>query len=101
MSVNFRNLIWKDQDTFWPSWLNVAFGYGINGYYSPEKYSRYVIDLDRNLVELLPEGAPLWNWLRQSLNYIKLPAPAVEFTRYGTQFKLLYPFSFSLGSIKF
>lgn len=101
MSVNIRNLIWKDQDTFWPDWLNIAFGYGINGYYTPDKYGRYVIGLDLNLVELLPEGAPLWNWLRQSLNYIKLPAPAVEFTRHGTQFKLFYPLSLSPGSLKF
>jgi hypothetical protein len=63
--------------------------------------SRFVIGIDYNLVELLPDGVPFWNWLKQSLNCIKLPAPAVEFSKDSTQFKILYPFTISINSIQF
>lgn len=100
VSIHVRNLVWRKRDSLWPKWLNLAFGYGINGYYTQEKFGRYVVGIDFNVVELLPDGVPLWNWLKQSLNCVKLPAPAVEFTKKGTSFKLVYPLSISLGSLR-
>ncbi len=32
ISVHVRNLFWGNQESFWPKWLNIGFGYGINGY---------------------------------------------------------------------
>jgi len=101
ISVHVRNLFWGDQESFWPKWLNIGFGYGINGYYTTSLSSRFVIGIDYNLVELLPDWFPLWNWLKQTLNGIKLPAPALEFSKEGTQFKLLYPFTISISSLQF
>jgi hypothetical protein len=100
ISVQVRNLFWGEKDSFWPKWLNVGFGYGVNGYYTPDIYSRFVIGIDYNLVELLPDGVPFWNWLKQSLNCIKFPAPAIEFSNQGTSFKLFYPFTISIGSVQ-
>jgi len=100
MSVHVKNLVWGKQKSFWPKWLNIAFGYGISGYYTTDIYSRFVIGIDYNLVELLPDGPPFWNWIKQTFNIIKLPAPAIEFTKYGTTFRLLYPFTISNGSIQ-
>lgn len=100
ISVQVRNLFWGEKDSFWPKWLNVGFGYGVNGYYTPDIYSRFVIGIDYNLVELLPDGVPFWNWLKQSLNCIKFPAPAIEFSNKGTSFKLFYPFTISIGSVQ-
>lgn len=99
--VDVHNLIRGRQDSFWPKWLNIGFGYGVSGYYTTDIYSRFVIGIDYNLVELLPDGVPFWNWLKQSFNLIKLPAPAFEFSRYGVKFKLLYPFTISSGSFQF
>lgn len=90
-SVHMHNLL--PGNNFWPKWLNLAFGYGINGYYTPQMYRRFVIGLDYNLVELLPDGPSFWNWFKQTLNIVKWPAPAVEFSSQGTKFLLLYPFS--------
>jgi hypothetical protein len=101
ISVHVRNLFRGREESFWPRWLNIGLGYGISGYYTPDIHSRFVIGIDYNLVELLPDGFPLWNWLKQSLNCIKFPAPAIEFSRDGTRFRFLYPFSFSIGSIQF
>lgn len=108
-SVNVYNYLNSSQKEYWPSWLNIAIGYGgdaidanpdPNG--PPDQLSvrRYLIGLDYNLVRLLPEGGPVWNWIRQSLNYIKLPSPALEFSKNGTKFFLLYPFKLNIGNIR-
>ena len=109
-SLNVDNILPPDLKKYWIPWLNIAVGYGAdavdvkadpNG--PPDQLSerRFVIGLDYNLVKLLPGGGWFWNWLRQSLNFLKLPSPAIEFTNSGTKFKLLYPFRISLGNLKF
>jgi hypothetical protein len=107
-SVNVYNILPEKFKQYWVPWLNIAVGYGAdavdvkvdpNG--PPDQLSqrRYVIGLDYNLVRLLPDGGWFWNWFRQTLDYIKFPAPALEFSPGGTKFKLLYPFKISLGNI--
>ena len=90
-SVHMHNLL--PGNNFWPKWLNFAFGYGIDDYYTSQMYRRFVIGLDYNLVELLPDEPNFWNWFKQTLNIVKWPAPAIEFSSRGTKFLLLYPFS--------
>ena len=89
-SINIYNLFAGESNS-WPKWLNIAFGYGINGYYTKNLSTRFLIGLDVNMVELLPEGFPFWNWLKQSLNLLKFPLPAVEFSSRGTKFYFFYP----------
>jgi hypothetical protein len=101
ISIHVHNLFWGEKESFWPKWLNIGLGYGISGYYTPNMYSRFVIGIDYNLVEMLPDGFPFWNWLKQSLNFIKFPAPAIEFSNQGTKFRILYPFTISMGSVQF
>ena len=101
LSINVHNLLADKYKKYWPSWLSLAVGYGAdaidaevdpNGPPDQLTHRRYVIGLDYNLVELLPDGIPFWMWLKQSLNYFKLPAPAIEITESGTKFFLMYPF---------
>jgi len=89
-SVNIHNLFFANE-SIWPKWLDIGFGYGINGYYSNNMTSSFLIGLDVNMVELLPDGFPFWNWFKQSLNLIKFPMPAVEFSSSGTKFYVFYP----------
>lgn len=107
-SVDVYNILGENEKNYWPKWLNVAIGYGGDAIDAnpdpdgpPDQLSirRYILGLDFNLVRLLPDGGWFWNWARQSLNYIKLPAPAVEFTEKGTKFYLLYPFRINLGNL--
>ncbi len=100
-SVDVHNLLPHQYRRLWPNWLNLALGYGINGYYSPHKTRRFLIGIDFNLVELLPDGGSFWNWFKQTFNYFKLPLPAVEFTNNGTRFYLFYPFQINVGRVKF
>jgi hypothetical protein len=101
VSINVNNLLADEYKKYWPKWLSFAVGYGAdaidakidpNGPPDQLTHRRYVIGLDYNLVELLPDGIPFWNWLKQSMNYFKLPAPAIEITENGTKFFLMYPF---------
>lgn len=109
-SIDVHNMLGDKNGNFWPEWLNLGFGYGgdaidfkkdPNG--PPDQLSvrRYIVGLDYNLLRLLPEGGAFWNWFRQTLNYIKLPAPAMEFSKSGTRFYLLYPLTLKIGNIKF
>ncbi len=109
-SINIYNILPQSAKKYWLPWLNIAVGYGVDGVDvnpdpngPPDQYSnrRFIIGLDYNLVKLLPEGGWFWNWARQTLNFFKLPAPAIEFSSSGTRVRLLYPFQINLGSLKF
>lgn len=109
-SLNVFNILPEKLKGYWLPWLNIAVGYGADAVDAnkdpnqpPDQLSRrrYIIGLDYNLIRLLPDGGSFWNWFRQSLDFIKFPSPAIEFTSSGTKFRLLYPFNLNLGSIKF
>jgi hypothetical protein len=108
-TFNIYNILPDDYKQYWLPWLQLTVGYAarnlsqpsVSGY-NPDnatKYSdlvagspKFIIGLDYDFVKLLPDGIPIWNWLRQSLNFMKLPAPAIEFSEQGTRFMLMYPF---------
>jgi hypothetical protein len=108
LSVNVHNLLPDNLQNYWPPWLELSFGYAVRNLCSPGfncdpnisdpvsdiawGNQKYIIALDYNLVQLLPDGPNFWNWFRQSLNYFKLPSPAVEFGSGEARFYLIYPF---------
>lgn len=86
-----------DMDTFirFPKWLNLVAGYGANGMVYArdhenraagyEAYRQYYIGLDLDLTAIHTRS----KFVRSAffvLSMIKLPAPAVEFSRKGTTF---------------
>ena len=116
LSVNVHNILPDAYKDYWPEWMELSFGYAarnlcdnshpelykcdpckqyveMDGYYGSP---RYIIGLDYNLAKLLPDGPSYWNWIKQSLMYIKFPAPAIEFGP-TTRVYLLYPFHFQLN----
>lgn len=110
MSLNVNNILPNQYKKYWPKWLQLSFGFAVRNLCDPSNPNfdcansriydsnvagnpKFILALDYNLVEIFPEmGAP-FDWIIQSLNVIKFPAPAIEFGE-TTQFKLLYPFSF-------
>ncbi len=88
-----------------PGWLSFAFGYGahgmLGGYSNPasaggrelphyERYRRFYIapDIDLSAVDT---GSAFFNKVLRSLNFLKIPSPAVEFNRVdGVRFHLLF-----------
>ncbi|HPD32744.1 MAG TPA: DUF2279 domain-containing protein [Candidatus Kapabacteria bacterium] len=113
ISINIRNIFGGAVRDFLPSWLQISVGYAAysmcnpgNGNCNPNISTpinndvwgnrKIIIALDYDFVKMLPDGPPIWNWFKQTLNYFKFPAPAVEFSFEGkTKFYFLYPFKFS------
>ncbi len=117
LSVNVHNLLPRSAQDYWPSWLELAFGYAVRGicdksevaagncipckgdtwvddYYFGSR--RFMISLDYNLIKMLPDnGGNFVNWLKQTFNYFKLPSPTLEFGP-TTKFYLVYPFHIQL-----
>ncbi len=108
MSMNVHNMLPEDYSKYWPKWLQLSVGYAVRNLCDPfdpsfdcsNSYNvnslvngdrKVILALDYNLPELLPEMGPPFDWIIQSLNYIKWPAPAIEFGR-ETKFMLIYPF---------
>lgn len=122
LSINIRNLIGGKFKQYVPDWINLAVGYAAyslctsdwkTGEFPYDKKDSYpvnditagnrklIIALDYDLVKLLPDGPPFWNWMKQSLNLFKLPSPALEIGFEGkTKLYLLYPFEFRLSGFR-
>lgn len=80
-----------DRLEWWPVWLNIALGYGVRINGDEDRARRVILALDYNLIQLLPDGGHVWNWLRQTLDHIKFPSPAIEFSPEPRLF-LAFPF---------
>ena len=91
-----------DVDKFvkFPSWLNVAVGYGAEGmvyardhqnteagYATP--FRQYYLSIDFDLTTI-KSRSKIVNTLLFFANMIKIPAPTVEFSKEGVKFKPLY-----------
>ncbi|MGC8748262.1 MAG: DUF2279 domain-containing protein [Candidatus Kapaibacteriota bacterium] len=119
LSINIHNLLPKEWKNYFPRWLDLSVGVAVRNLCDPlnpanncnpnvsEPVFPYVwgnrkliFALDYDLVKLLPDGSSFWNWLKQSLNYFKLPSPAIE-VGHPTRFYILYPFPLRIGSFKF
>ena len=109
MSINIQNLFGGVVAKYVPEWLELSIGYAAYSLCYPplgecdpsvsEPVSsdawgnrKIIVSVDYNLVKLLPEGPPFWNWFKQNFKLFKLPAPAIEFGK-TTKFYLIYPFN--------
>jgi uncharacterized protein YfiM (DUF2279 family) len=91
-------------DSRFPKWLNIAVGYGANGMtggsFNPpyidangnqvrfERYRQYYLSLDVDLTRL-PIKSKAWKVFATTIGFIKIPAPALEFNKYGVKGNLL------------
>jgi len=62
----------------------------IDGHTYPLK-ENYYLGVDLNILSFLPNHDSRWSWVAQTLNFIKLPSPMIEFTDEGEIQHLLYP----------
>ncbi len=108
-SANIHSFL-KNKETRFPKWLNLAVGYGAGNLYGgtenrwstedgvvfeldPQQYPRYrqcFLSLDIDWTKL-PTKRPWVKVLLRGLNFLKMPAPAVELNSLGkTKFHYLY-----------
>jgi len=103
--LSFNPFYMMNKNTKVPKWLNFSFGYSINNQligngdtfvYSDgitqvsfTPYRQYYFSLDVDW-EKLPIKNPWVKLLFRGLNIIKIPFPAIEFSKYGVKGKGLY-----------
>ena len=102
-SINLASFL--KQKKIFPSWLNVAVGYGaegmtggssnptvVDGNTIPEfrRYRQYYLSLDVDVTKI-KTSIPLLNGFFKVFGFIKIPAPTVEFNEGGkSEFYVLY-----------
>ncbi len=102
LSANINSFF--PRNTITPKWLNIAFGYGaegmIGGYDNPafhkeiqmpyfERYRQYYLSLDVDFTKIKTRNKTL-KFLFNTLGYLKVPAPTIEFNKNGIKTHLLY-----------
>ena len=100
LACNVNNLLPTSAEPYWPDWLMFSFGYGIRNYARIDENGalepvsrRFLFGLDYDWVKIIPESEfGFFNYLRQALNYIRLPGPTLEVGDDGVTFGFLYPF---------
>jgi uncharacterized protein YfiM (DUF2279 family) len=96
LSVNVKKFL---PETRWPSWLNVAGGYGAeNMFYARDSqnrniglnpYRQYYLSLDVDLTSI-PVKSKFLKTVLKVINIVKIPAPAIEFSKQGVRVHGLY-----------
>ncbi len=102
LSVNPASFM--KETTGFPRWLNIAVGYGAEGMTGGnanptmidgngnavelERYRQFYLSLDVDLTRIKTRSAFL-KGLFTTIGFIKIPAPAIEFNKYGIKGKLI------------
>ncbi len=79
-SVDVNSLLPKSVDQYWPDWLCLALGYGARDIATPQPYRVYFLALDFDVTRIIPQNTAFLRTLSEALNFIHLPAPAVQFS---------------------
>lgn len=103
--LSFNPLLWSNQTSFIPNWLNISLGYSINNQligdggsyilndgsnqlvFTP--YRQYFLSLDVDFEKFKTNSRAL-RILFRGLNCIKIPFPALEFSQGKLAFRPLY-----------
>lgn len=78
ISARVKNLLPESVSKFWPAFLNIAFGMGVrdlDGSGGGKQEFYIALDLD---AEEFPLYGPVWQFVKNSLNYIHFPMPGVR-----------------------
>ncbi|MGV6860386.1 MAG: DUF2279 domain-containing protein [Putridiphycobacter sp.] len=105
--LSFNPFLFGKKDSKFPEWINLSVGYGINHqlygdgetfiYMNPENqiqysftpYREYYLSLDVDW-EKIPVKNPFLRLLFRGLNIVKVPFPAIEFSKTGVDFHPFY-----------
>ncbi|MEN0048743.1 MAG: DUF2279 domain-containing protein, partial [Bacteroidota bacterium] len=94
LSTNLNNFLLKDK---LPDWLSVSVGYSANGMYGEfenrsswggvalpeaERYRQFLLSLDVDWTKI-PTRSKFLKGVFQALNFVKIPAPALELNGLG------------------
>lgn len=80
MSVKMKNVLPEPAAKYWPDVLSLSLGYAVRDVFTPRPYSAWLLALDLDMTKVIPADTPFLKLLGEALNFIKFPAPAVQFS---------------------
>lgn len=86
MSMRVNNFLPRKAEVYWPDFLNIAVGMGVkqlDGSGGGHRELYISLDLD---AEELPLHGPVWQFVKNSLNYFHFPMPGLRITPDATFF---------------
>lgn len=88
MSVNVHDFLGEKAKNFWPDYLNIVTGYGVNYYQDYDKrYADYFIGLDLNWERIIPGNSKFMIWFKNVINHFRfLPLPAIKINKHGVYY---------------
>lgn len=90
LSFNVHDFLPKKAQSFWPDYLNIAAGYGVNDYQNYEKrFSDVYIGLDINWERIIPGNSKFMLWFKNVINHFRfLPMPVLRFNKDGVTYSV-------------
>ncbi len=82
LSAKVKNLLPESWKPIWPAPLQLSLGYRVRDVCAAGSnrapYSAFLLALDLDMTEVIPNDTPFLKLLGQALNFIKFPMPAVQ-----------------------
>jgi hypothetical protein len=79
LSLNLNDVLPKTIEPYWPDFLRLAIGYGARDIATQDNaYRVYFLALDYDMSKIIPSSTSFLRSVNKILNYIHLPAPAVQ-----------------------
>jgi hypothetical protein len=92
LSVGIHSFLPKEVKKFWPDFLNIAFGYGVEHYTAWDKrYQNFYIAFDFDWRKIIPGNSRFMLWIKNVLNHFRfLPAPGIRINKFKTEYSVNY-----------
>lgn len=90
LSINIHDLLLKKGQTFWPDYLNIAVGYGVNNYTDLEnRYADYYVGLDLDWRKIIPGKSKFMLWFKDVINHFRfIPLPVLKINKDGIKYSV-------------
>jgi hypothetical protein len=90
LSINIHDFMPKKAQAFWPDYLNIAAGYGVNDYQNYEKrFADFYVGLDVNWERIIPGNSKFMLWFKNVINHFRfLPMPVLRFNKDGVTYSV-------------
>ena len=90
LSIRIKNLLPENLSGYWPSFLNIACGMGVENLYGEgEKQRKFYIAFDFD-AEALPLYGRGWEFIKNTLNYFHFPMPGIRISPNSAFFVFLF-----------
>jgi len=91
MGIHVNGLLPSSWKAYWPDWLALAVGVSVRNMHEDAETQRNIIlALDYDMSKILPGDGWFMHTLKQAMNYIRFPAPAIRispnYIAYGLYF---------------